>query len=58
VYAFASAELPPAQRTALAAWLEGASFDDIAGRAQPRDAAKLVRAALGHLRRRFRDDRR
>jgi DNA-directed RNA polymerase specialized sigma24 family protein len=58
VYAFASAELPPDQRTALAAWLQGASFDDIAARGQPRDAAKLVRAALGHLRRRFRDARR
>jgi DNA-directed RNA polymerase specialized sigma24 family protein len=58
LYAFASAELAPDQRTALAAWLEGASFDDIAARGQPRDAAKLVRAALGHLRRRFREARR
>lgn len=56
LYAFASAELPLDQRAALGAWLEGATFDDIAARGAPRDPAKLVRAALGSLRRRFRDD--
>lgn len=54
VYAFASAELPADQRDALSAWLEGASFDEIAARDR-HGAQKLVRAALGALRRRFRE---
>jgi DNA-directed RNA polymerase specialized sigma24 family protein len=58
VYAYARAELPDDQRAALGAWLEGATFDEIAGdevaRGAPRDAARRVRAALGSLRRRFR----
>ena len=53
LYAFASAELPHDQRMALAAWLEGATFGEIGG--GKRDAEKLVRAALGNLRRRFRE---
>ena len=56
LFAYASAELPDDQRTALAAWLEGASFDEIAARGTARDAEKLVRAALGSLRRRFREE--
>jgi DNA-directed RNA polymerase specialized sigma24 family protein len=58
LFAFAGAQLAPDQRRALAAWLEGASFDEIAatgGAASPREAEKLVRAALVRLRRRFRE---
>lgn len=56
LYAFASSELPPDQRLALAAWLEGATFEEIAAGGDPRQAEKLVRAALVRLRRRFRED--
>jgi len=56
VYAVASAELPVEQRAALAAWLEGATFDEIPARGAPRAAAKLVRAAVASLRRRFREE--
>lgn len=55
MYAFASAELPDEQRRALGAWLEGATFDEIAAGGDARNAAKLVRAALVRLRRRFRE---
>jgi DNA-directed RNA polymerase specialized sigma24 family protein len=55
MYAFVSAELPADQRLALAAWLEGATFDEIAAGGDPRQAEKLVRAALVRLRRRFRE---
>ena len=58
LYAYAGAELPLDQRAALAAWLEGSTFDEISARGQPRDGKKLVRAALGALRRQFREDRR
>jgi DNA-directed RNA polymerase specialized sigma24 family protein len=57
MYAFASAELPIDQRLALAAWLEGATFDEIAAGGDPKAAEKLVRAALVRLRRRFREER-
>jgi DNA-directed RNA polymerase specialized sigma24 family protein len=55
LYAAARAELPVDQQTALAAWLEGSTFDEIAARDKPRVAEKLVRAALRSLRRRFRE---
>lgn len=55
MYAFASAELPDDQRRALGAWLEGASFDEIAAGGDAREAERLVRAALVRLRRRFRE---
>jgi DNA-directed RNA polymerase specialized sigma24 family protein len=55
LYAFAR-ELPAEQRLALAAWLEGATFEEIAAGGDPRQAEKLVRAALVRLRRRFRED--
>jgi len=56
MYAFASAELPADQRRALAAWLEGATFEEIAAGGDAKDAEKRVRAALVRLRRRFRED--
>ena len=56
LYAFASTDLPIDQRLALAAWLEGATFEDIAAGGDPREAEKMVRAALVRLRRRFRED--
>jgi DNA-directed RNA polymerase specialized sigma24 family protein len=56
VYAVASAELPVEQRAALAAWLEGATFDEIPARGAPRRAEKLMRAAVASLRRRFREE--
>jgi len=55
VWAFADSDLPADQQTALAAWLAGATFAEIAGEGDPRDAEKLVRAALERIRRRFRD---
>jgi len=55
LYAFAGAELAADQRRALAAWLEGATFDEIAAGGDPREAEKLVRAALVRLRRKFRE---
>ena len=58
MYAFARTELPADQRLALAAWLEGATFEEIAAGSDPRHAEKLVRAALVRLRRRFREDSR
>jgi DNA-directed RNA polymerase specialized sigma24 family protein len=56
MYAFAGSELPVEQRLALAAWLEGATFEEIAAGGDSKEAEKLVRAALVRLRRRFRDD--
>jgi DNA-directed RNA polymerase specialized sigma24 family protein len=56
MYAFAGAELPIEQRLALAAWLEGATFEEIAAGGDSREAEKLVRAALVRLRRRFREE--
>lgn len=53
---YAARSLDPAQLRALRRWLAGASFDEIAaelGLAAPRDADKLVRAALARLRRHF-----
>jgi len=55
LYAFASTDLPEDQRVALAAWLEGATFEEIAAGGDARHAEKLVRAALVRLRRRFRE---
>jgi hypothetical protein len=53
---YAARCLDPAQFLALRRWMEGASFDDLAAElhlATPRDADKLVRAALARLRRHF-----
>jgi hypothetical protein len=55
---YAARSLDPAQFRALRRWLDGASFDELAaelGLATPRDADKLVRAALARLRRHFAD---
>src|SRR5215831_14810686 len=54
LFAFAGDELPAHQRTALALWLQGASFEEICDSADAKDGEKLVRAALVRLRRRFR----
>jgi DNA-directed RNA polymerase specialized sigma24 family protein len=48
---------PPEQLDALARWIQGDSFDDIAAELElgsPAHAARVVRAALERLRRRFR----
>jgi len=53
---YAARALDRAQLRALRRWMDGASFDELAdelGLATPRDADKLVRAALARLRRRF-----
>jgi hypothetical protein len=53
---YAARALDPAQLRALRRWMDGASFAELAaelGLATPRDADKLVRAALARLRRRF-----
>jgi hypothetical protein len=55
---YAARTLDAAQLHALRRWIEGASFAEIAGEldlATPRDADKVVRAALARLRRRFED---
>jgi len=55
---YAARSLDPAQFVALRRWIDGASFDELAvelGLATPRDADKLVRAALARLRRHFGD---
>jgi DNA-directed RNA polymerase specialized sigma24 family protein len=55
---FAGRDLPDEQQGALAAWIEGERFDDIAralGLADGRAAERAVRAAIERLRRRFRD---
>lgn len=52
--AWAESRLPEEQLTALSAWLEGASFEEMAGELSLADAAaarKLVRAAVASLRR-------
>jgi DNA-directed RNA polymerase specialized sigma24 family protein len=51
---WADQRLPPDQRTALAAWLQAASFEDIASQLGIGDAAaakRVVRAAVAALRR-------
>ena len=56
---YAERSLEGTQLRALRGWMEGATFDEIAtqlGLAAPRDADKLVRAALARLRRHFGDD--
>jgi DNA-directed RNA polymerase specialized sigma24 family protein len=53
---FAAEHLPPLQRRALAAWIEGHSFEELSARTgieDERAAVRLVRAALATLRRRF-----
>jgi hypothetical protein len=53
---YAARALDPTQFWALRRWMDGASFDELAvelGLAAPRDAHKLVRAALARLRRHF-----
>jgi DNA-directed RNA polymerase specialized sigma24 family protein len=55
---YAGRDLPAPQRAALASWIEGGKFDEIAaglGLPDADDAERLVRAALERLRRRFRD---
>jgi len=55
---YAARNLDPIQLQALRRWMDGASFDELAaelGLAAPRDADKLVRAALARLRRHFGD---
>lgn len=55
---YAARALDPAQFLALRRWLDGSSFDELAaelGLASPRDADKVVRAALAKLRRQFGD---
>jgi DNA-directed RNA polymerase specialized sigma24 family protein len=51
-----AADLPKDQWGALAAWLEGATFAEIAAGGDAKDAEKRVRAALERIRRRFRKD--
>ena len=53
---YAAHALESTQSRALRLWMDGVSHDDIArelGLATPRDADKLVRAALARLRRHF-----
>jgi hypothetical protein len=53
---YAARTLEPTQLRALRRWMDGASHDEVAlemGLASPRDADKLVRAALARLRRHF-----
>lgn len=53
---YAEAHLPPAQRQALGAWLDGSTFEEIErdlGLEEPGEAKRLVRAAIAVLRRRF-----
>ncbi|HEV7556232.1 MAG TPA: hypothetical protein VGO00_12280, partial [Kofleriaceae bacterium] len=55
---YATRELDPAQFAALRRWLEGGTFDELAGElglSGPRDAERVVRAALARLRRQFGD---
>jgi DNA-directed RNA polymerase specialized sigma24 family protein len=55
---FARTRLPTDQFRLLGAWLEGASFEDMAKETAttPEDARKLVRAAIATLRRHFAPD--
>jgi hypothetical protein len=53
---YAARSLESTQLHALRRWMDGASFDELAGElglANPREADKLVRAALARLRRHF-----
>jgi DNA-directed RNA polymerase specialized sigma24 family protein len=52
--AYADTDLPLEQRSALAAWLEGATFAEIADGGDAKEAERRVRAALERIRRRFR----
>jgi hypothetical protein len=55
---YAARALDPAQFRALRRWMEGATFDELATEldlAAPRDAEKVVRAALAKMRRHFGD---
>jgi len=55
---YAARSLDPDQFRALRSWMDGASFAELAaelGLAGPRDADRLVRAALARLRRHFGD---
>ncbi len=55
---YAERALDPAQFEAMRRWMDGTSFAELAaelGLATPRDAEKLVRAALARLRRQFGD---
>jgi hypothetical protein len=57
VLEFAEQHLDVAKRRALAGWMQGASFEDIAGQmglGAPIEAERLVRAALERIRRQFR----
>ncbi len=57
VLEFAEKHLDTNKRRALAAWMQGARFEDIAaqlGLAAPIEAERLVRAALERIRRQFR----
>jgi hypothetical protein len=57
---YAARALEPGQFRGLRGWMEGASFAELSaelGLAGPRDADKLVRAALARLRRHFGDQR-
>jgi DNA-directed RNA polymerase specialized sigma24 family protein len=56
MYAYARSALPVEQRSALGAWLEGGTFEEIAAGGDPREAEKLVRRALVRLRRQFREE--
>jgi DNA-directed RNA polymerase specialized sigma24 family protein len=56
---YASRDLPAEQCAALSSWIQGGSFEDIArdaGLAGPRQAERVLRAALERLRRRFREE--
>jgi hypothetical protein len=53
---FAESKLPPSQLRALAAWIEGAGFEDIArdvALENAEEARNQVRAAIAVLRRHF-----
>ena len=55
---YAATALDPVQFRALRRWIEGASFEELAAELElprPRDANRLVRAALARLRRHFGD---
>jgi hypothetical protein len=55
---YAARALDPVQLRALNLWIEGASFEELAAELdlpRPRDATRLVRAALARMRRHFGD---
>jgi DNA-directed RNA polymerase specialized sigma24 family protein len=57
---YAAGHLPAIQLQALRAWLEGATFDEIADQlvVSDEDASRVVHSAIATLRRHFRDERR